>query len=345
MNNNVNPNNGENSNVQGPINAGNINVVTVSNTVGGTNNTLNTNPNTSSVGANFNVGTNVTSNGNTFNSTVSGVNSNPNMSGNTLGTGGSTDVFANTNVNTGTTLNTQASNMTTTTGTGVNVGTTVSNPVNQQNVTTTNMVDGGGANTAPTNMPAMREVVIDPNKANGNAKYIMTGLLFVMLLGIVWFMPEISAYMKTLKVQRQGPPEVITTGTLKCTLSRNSENYDVLYTQDFAFSDNKLDKLTYTIKTRGDMNLDEAFLDEMNTRCKNIAVMAKSLNGIDVTCDLSEGTMTEKHIFTYSSLNTEEVSSVYTEAGGVYPEYENKQDIDGLEKNKNAEGFTCTRIK
>lgn len=190
----------------------------------------------------------------------------------------------------------------------------------------------------------MKEVTIDPDKSTGNGKYILTGILFVGLLLMVVFLPDISAFITEYRAGNQ-PEEVITTGTLKCTLDRISDNYDIHYEQLFSFTDNKLDKLVYTVETRGDMNLDAADLDNKNTKCEMVSAMSKNIDGFSVKCELLEGTITETHTFVYSEIDSEQVNSAYIEAGGVYQEYQNKQDMDEIEKSKNQEGFSCIRVK
>jgi len=200
------------------------------------------------------------------------------------------------------------------------------------------------ANEASQKKKALKEVQID-YKPPSKLKYTMLILVFIAILLMVWYLPEISSYIETMKLGNKNIEEKITTGTLKCKMSRSSNNFDFKYEQDFAFKDNKLSKLYYTIETRGDMNLDKDELDKMNNTCKTISAYAKNLNGISVSCELSQGTMTEEHVFNYAELDVDTVTATYTEAGGVYPEYQNGQDMDTLEKNKKAEGFTCQRIK
>lgn len=275
------------------------------------------------------------------------------------------EVNPNNNVNTNSTQNTNVQGVVSNNQVPVN---TVSNAIeeltpsnNTVNTNTTNNVEQltpngnvvsntGNYNTeqinndVPINNTPMKEVVINPEPPK-KGKYVMTFILFVGLLLMVWFLPEISSYINILKQEKNTTDEKITTGVLKCTLTRTSENFDITYSQNFDFTDSKLNKLTYSIETKGDMNIDEDELDEMNTKCSNISSIAKGLAGISVTCDLTQGTMTETHVFNYAELKTEEATSLYSEAGGVFPEYEYQQDIDAIEKNKYAEGFSCQRAK
>lgn len=226
------------------------------------------------------------------------------------------------------------------TSTGVSTNTTNSNVVANVDNSNAEQIN----NDVPINNTPMKEVVINPEPPR-KGKYVMTFILFVGLLLMVWFLPEISSYINVLKEEKITTDEKITTGLLKCTLTRTSENFDITYSQNFDFTDSKLNKLTYSIETKGDMNIDAVELDGLNTKCSNISSIAKGLSGISVTCNLTQGTMTETHVFNYAELNVDEATALYSEAGGVFPEYEYKQDIDKIEKNKYAEGFSCQRAK
>lgn len=194
------------------------------------------------------------------------------------------------------------------------------------------------------NMQPMKEVVIGANPPS-KGKYAILIIFFIALLLMVWFLPEISSYIETLKAEKQQSNEIITTGLLKCELERSSDNYDLSYQQNFSFEDSKLTKLSYIEETRGDMNQDAAELDTMNLECENLSTIAKGLDGISVSCELSGGTMTEKQVFDFSSLDPESVTAAFTEAGAIYPNYKNGQSIDTIERNMKASGYSCERIK
>lgn len=194
------------------------------------------------------------------------------------------------------------------------------------------------------NMQSMKEVTIDTNPPK-KGKYVILVLFFIALLLMIWFLPEISSYIEIMKAKKQQGVETITTGVLKCELERSSDNYDLSYQQDFSFEDSKLTKLSYVEQTRGDMISDAADLDAMNLECENLSTMVKSLDGVLVSCDLNDGTMTKKQTFDFNSLDLETVTAAFTEVGSIYPNYEKGQSIDTIEKNMKASGYSCERIK
>lgn len=170
-------------------------------------------------------------------------------------------------------------------------------------------------------------------------------LLFGGLLVMVIFLPDISSYIETQKYLKTQTEEIITTGTLKCEFENSSEELDYNYSLDFIFSDSKLTRLTYVTEIRGDINLDAEKLDLLKAECDQLALNAEKLGGVSVSCELNSSLLTKKQTLNYSAIDVNEAISAYMEAGGVYPDYENGQSIDEIEKDMNASGYSCERIK
>ena len=80
-------------------------------------------------------------------------------------------------------------------------------------------------------------------------------------------------------------------------------------------------------------------------KCRLLQDQVNSLDGIKVNCSQSDSVVVETQSFTYASINEDTVTSAYIEAGGVYPEFKNEQNIDTIEKNMNASGYTCERTE
>lgn len=189
------------------------------------------------------------------------------------------------------------------------------------------------------------EIKVEDNQVS-NVKLFFTFLLMLVLGGTILFMPEISEFMRQRKEEEQNMLQPkITTGSLKCEHERNSDNFDLKFEYNFMFTDNKFKKLYYTSETRGDMNLDEKELEELNSECLLLKDTTATLVGIEVSCKLLGGTLTKTQTLDYAKIDVEQALSAYSEAGGIYPEYKYLQDMDGIEKNMKAAGYTCTRIK
>ncbi len=189
---------------------------------------------------------------------------------------------------------------------------------------------------------SMNEVNIQ-NKPPGKIRYILLIFFFIVLFALVYFLPDISSYVALFNAKKNASQDIITTGSLKCTNSRSTDRFDLSYNLLFTFSDSQLNTLTYTSVTKGDRNLDNVELNELNTKCENLTDITKSLSGVSVSCDFYNGELTENQKFVYADIDEDEVSSAYIEAGGLYPEFENLQNIDSIEKMMKAQGYSCER--
>ncbi len=175
-------------------------------------------------------------------------------------------------------------------------------------------------------------------------KYVSMIIFFIFMFALVFFLPDITNYInikKDLKAQENAP--AITTGLLTCRLDRTTDIFNISYTAQFSFTDSKLNKLSYVTSTEGDAIVDSDQLESLLNKCKLLQNEVGSLAGVKVSCNQSEGTVVETQDFTYSLINKESINSAYIEAGGVYPEFENEQNIDVIEKNMSASGYKCER--
>lgn len=181
-------------------------------------------------------------------------------------------------------------------------------------------------------------------KEISKGKYVTMIVFFIFMFAFIMFLPDISTFVSLKKAEEeQKKAPVITTGSLTCTLSRTSEAFNLDYTAVFEFTDSKLDKLIYTSATKGDAVVDEIPLTNLLTKCETLQEEVYGNDGVRIECSQSGGMVVETQTLNYNTLNVEKVTSAYIEAGGVYPEFKKGQDIDGIEKNMNASGYTCER--
>ena len=186
----------------------------------------------------------------------------------------------------------------------------------------------------------------EEKKANSNFKYVMTVILFIGLFALVYFLPEISSYMSAYQANKaKEKNELITTGNLYCSMKTYNKKYDLEYESTFSFTDSKLTRLTYKAKTKGDATKDEEELTEMNEKCNILKQQTKKLDGITVTCSLNDGTNINTQTLDYKYIDVEKVTASYAEAEGVYPSYKYNENIDKIEKNMKAAGYTCERTR
>ena len=199
-------------------------------------------------------------------------------------------------------------------------------------------------------------VVVDENlkkveidyKPPSKAKTIGLILLFVLLIGFVLFLPEISDIVSKVLDNYNNPQAiddttVITSGRLICDLNTNTANFDKNYQYTFSFTESKLYKSELTITTRGDASLDEEELNNLNNSCLEIEELTKTMSGISISCNYSEGKLIERQLYDLQVVDMSQVTSAFVESGGSHPEYAYGEDIGLIERNMNSSGYSCQR--
>lgn len=199
--------------------------------------------------------------------------------------------------------------------------------------------------------PTVQSQVVKPNpdinyKPPGKFKIFLLIVFFILLIAFVIYLPEVTEYINKIKTGKLNyVEEKITTGKLICTISSSTTNLDKDYELNFSYTDNKLQKVQFSITTKGDVSLDEGELDELANNCKLLKESVKDIDGVSIRCDYTDGKLEEIQNYDLIVLNEEELDTAFVEAGGNRPEYKKDQDIDKLERNLIASGYTCEREK
>lgn len=187
--------------------------------------------------------------------------------------------------------------------------------------------------------------VNEDNKKNDGPstfKRVMAGLLFLVFFAIVWFLPEISNMISKYQNSRRAKPAIMD-GVSICKSSRTSENLDINTTAKFWIINGKMYKLEYITTTVGDRTEDEAELKKINENCERLKLEAGELDGVSISCSLNNGTNTTRQKLDYETLKINEVKAAFTEAGGIYPEFKKKENIDKIESKMRSSGYECSR--
>ena len=191
----------------------------------------------------------------------------------------------------------------------------------------------------------LKKVEIKDYTPPSKAKVFLLVSFFIVLVLFIIFLPQISSMLSNpssaINYQKQ---EEITTGRLICTLSTNTTSLDKEYENVFDFTDKKLKRTKFIINTRGDSTA-ESDLDELAEKCNNLKTETDGIDGFSVRCDYSDGKLIETQVYNLETIDNEKLDAAFTEAGGVLPTYQYDQDIDGIEKNMKASGYTCERQK
>lgn len=189
-----------------------------------------------------------------------------------------------------------------------------------------------------------KEKAKQEKRAKSNFRYIMTIILFVLLFAFVFYLPEISHYINE-KQYLKGDEEVITTGNLECTKKDNDKDYDYEYSNTFSFTNSKLTRLYFKTSTSGSLSKDLDHLEKIKDKCDNLKIQVKKLDGVAVKCDLDDKTVTVEQELNYVDIDVDKVTNAYVEAGGVYPNYKYNDNINKVEKDMKAAGYTCKRTR
>lgn len=177
-------------------------------------------------------------------------------------------------------------------------------------------------------------------------KRFMSIFVIIVLFAIVFFLPDINNYIAEIRNPSNKIDNTpITTGILKCNLDKVDDKYNLSYSYDFDFTNSKLDRLSYVQATTGDELVDRDELNQRLASCTKLKNMTSGLSGVKIVCSLSGGVLTEQQTINYKTLNHEQVTTAYIEAGGIFPEFATDTNIDMIERNMKASGYTCERVK
>ena len=142
---------------------------------------------------------------------------------------------------------------------------------------------------------------------------------------------------------RNAKEEVITTGKSVCELKKSTAEFDISITATFQIVNSKLTSLTYLTVTNGDAKEDKNKLEKLYTECINLRDEVSVLDGVTISCSSNNGVVNNKQIINYEKIDKTKVTSAYTEAGGVYPEFKKGQNIDEIESKMTSSGYKCSR--
>ena len=191
----------------------------------------------------------------------------------------------------------------------------------------------------------LKKVEID-YKPPGKYQMFLLIVFFLFLIGFALFLPEISSFINLYKSGKLNEVnEEITSGKLTCTFKSNTANLDMNYVRVFYFEDKMLRSSEFTLTTRGDPTQDEKTLDDLNEKCTKLSEHSKGVNGLNVTCKYNGGQLIETQTFKYGNIDEEEITSAFAEIGGTVPEFTNGEDIEKIEHNMNAAGYSCFKEK
>lgn len=184
----------------------------------------------------------------------------------------------------------------------------------------------------------------DPNNNKGPSTFakIMTTLLFIFLFAFVYFLGDITNFINEKKLEKENAE--IMNGKLICSNEKTTENLDVKISAIFTFENKQITGLTFTTTSTGDKTKDKEELEQLKEQCNLLKEEVTSYNGVSVVCSLNNGINSVKQIFDYSVLDVDSVRSAFVEAGGVYPQFQYKDDINSVESQMISSDYICEKV-
>ena len=186
---------------------------------------------------------------------------------------------------------------------------------------------------------------VPKKKEPGNFKYYLVIIFFIALFAFVYFLPEISKYMAERAALKNAKTEIITTGNLDCKKSSSDDKFDYDYKYSFYFQNSKLINLISKVTTSGSLEEDQEELEKIKNECDLLKEETDKLKGVEVKCTLDNYSTTTEQELHYADINADKVTNGYIEAGGTYPNYKYKQNINKIEKEMKASGYKCERTR
>ena len=192
----------------------------------------------------------------------------------------------------------------------------------------------------------LKKVEIHEYKPPGKYQMFLLFVFFIFIICFALFLPEISSFINLYKSGKLNQVnEEITSGKVTCTLKSSTANLDMDYVRVFYFDNNSLNSAEFTLTTRGNPTEDEQTLTDLYNKCNILKEHAKSTNGLVVACESSTGKLVETQTYKYSSIDGDAIKSAFAEIGGTVPEFTDGEDIEKIEHNMSAAGYSCLKEK
>lgn len=185
--------------------------------------------------------------------------------------------------------------------------------------------------------------VEDDNKGPSTFAKVMTTLLFIFLFTFVYFLGDITEFINQKKLEKESAEML--SGKLICENTKTTDNLDIRISATFTFENKGITVLNYTTTSNGDKIKDKKDLEKLYTDCKTLKEEVKTYSGVNIVCSLNSGVNTVKQTFNYANLKYEEINSAYSEAGGVYPQFKYKDDINSVESKMIAADYSCEKVR
>ena len=187
-----------------------------------------------------------------------------------------------------------------------------------------------------------KEVKEFVEKPHAGVRRFFGFLFLILLIAFAFFLPNISDMLTKYKADKENAN--ITSGQLRCSMTKNSDNLSVNYEQNFKFSDNKITTYNYKEENKGS-NEDSKELTEIDNKCRLLDQNCSKISGIEISCEATSTSAVVNQNIDLKEVEIEALKSAYTESGGQYPEFEFGEDVDTVQSRVQQAGYKCEKIK
>ena len=175
-------------------------------------------------------------------------------------------------------------------------------------------------------------------QSNGK-KPIWLILLFVVMLVIIIGLPYSQDLFSKLFPDKTDEEivEEPSSGNLICTLENDDNGVVYQYTENYSFTNKVVDTLEHTVLVQGDADL----LNTRNAQCEQLKQISSDMEGVTISCDIAGGEVEEVQFFNLLNFDSKQISTEFTEAGGVIPSGLNNEKYKEVKKTLEMSGYEC----
>ena len=187
-----------------------------------------------------------------------------------------------------------------------------------------------------------KEVKEYVEKPHAGARRFFGFFFLIILIAFAFFLPNISDMVGEYKKDKENA--TITSGQLRCSMTKNSDTLSVNYEQNFRFTNNKIVTYNYKEENKGS-NEDSKELAEIDNKCRLLDQNCSNLEGVSVSCEATSTSVVIVQNIDLDKVKLDSLVSAYTESGGQYPEFEFGESVDSVQSEVQKAGYQCEKIK
>ncbi len=179
---------------------------------------------------------------------------------------------------------------------------------------------------------------VESNKGK-SVKPVVLLIAFIIILAAVFLLPYASEFLGKIFTnnQQEEVPNQISSGDLVCMVERENGENSYQYTETYNFTNGKVTTLEHEVLMQGDADA----LNDRYNECQLLQSNANMLTGVNIDCNLSSDQMVETQFFNLANFDVEQLTPGFSEAGGVYPNAQNGDSYEEVQRTMEMSGYQC----